>query len=152
MDQLRRRRRDGGISMVEVMMALAILAGGLLVMLTMQIQAMKGGRHSRNATEAARIAQNQMEILNHQSFATIVATPGFTAPTVVNGSMTAGATVAAVPQTYNLSWAITANVDPNPQIVADTFMFDVRVNWVDPNASPNTPPRTYLLSTIRYDD
>lgn len=151
MDQLRRRRRNSGISMVEVMMALAILAGGLLVMLTMQIQAMKGGRHSRNATEAARIAQNQMEILNHQSFATLVATPGFTAPTVVNGVMTGGG-AAAVPQVYNLSWAITANPDPNPLVTADTFQFDVRVNWVDPNASPNTPPRTFLLSTIRYDD
>ncbi len=137
--------------MIEVMVALAILAGGLLVMLTMQIHAMRGGRHGRTATEAARIAQNQMELLTHQSFATLAVTPGFTAPVNVNGVVTGGGPGAA-PQVYQLSWAISPNPDPNPQLAADTLQLDVRVQWADPNSPPGAPLRSYVISSIRYDD
>lgn len=137
--------------MIEVMLALSILAGGLLVMLTMQIQAMRGGRHGRNTTEAARIAQDQMEVLHHQDFTTLVLTGGWTPVVPRNGAVTGGG-VAAQAQAYQLDWIIRANPDPNPLITADTFQFDVRVRWADPNARPNTPLRSYVISSIRYDD
>ncbi|MCP3985188.1 MAG: hypothetical protein GY723_12420 [bacterium] len=152
MDELKRKRRGlAGLSLVEVMMALAILAGGLLVMLTMQIQAMKGGRHGRNATEAARIAQNQMEVLHHQPFAGLAATAGWTAAVARTGVVTGGG-VGAQGQQYQLDWTVAAFVDPNPSLQADTFQFDVRVRWADPNAPAGAPLRSYVISSIRYND
>ncbi|MAE96862.1 MAG: hypothetical protein CL910_19615 [Deltaproteobacteria bacterium] len=146
-----RLRRSSGLSMIEVMIALTILAGGLLVVLTMQIQATRAGRHGRNATEASRIAQNQMEVLNNQDFTTLAVTGGWTPVVAVNGVVTGGPAT-AVPQAYSLDWMVSANPDPNPSITADTFQVDVRVRWTDPNAPAGTPQRAYVISSIRYDD
>ena len=152
MDELKHQRRTlAGLSIVEVMMALTILAGGLLVMLTMQIQAMKGGRHGRNATEAARFAQNQMEILHHQPFAGLAPTGGWTAAVPLAGVVTGGG-VAAQAQQYQLDWTIAQFIDPNPALQADTFQFDVRVRWADPNAPAAAPLRSYVISSVRYND
>lgn len=147
---MHRRRRRAGLSMIEVMIALAILAGGMLVMMSLQIQATRGGRHGRNTTEAARIAQNQMEVLNNQDFTTLVPA-GWTPVTGVNGIVTGGGP-AAVPQAYSLDWQISANADPNPSITADTFQLDVRVRWTDPGSPAGTPQRAYVISSIRYND
>lgn len=152
MDELKRERRTlAGLSMIEVMLALTILAGGLLVMLTMQIQAMKGGRHGRNATEAARFAQNQMEVLHHQPWAVLAATAGWTAAIPLTGSVTGGG-AGAQAQQYQLDWTIAPFVDPNPALQADTFQFDVRVRWADPNAPVGAPLRSYVISSVRYND
>ncbi|MBW2397169.1 MAG: hypothetical protein JRG95_23210 [Deltaproteobacteria bacterium] len=152
MDELKPDRRAlAGLSMVEVMMALTILAGGLLVMLTMQIHAMKGGRHGRNATEAARFAQNQMEVLHHQPFGGLAATGGWTAVVPLTGFVTGGG-AAAQAQQYQLDWTIAPFVDPNPALQADTFQFDVRVRWADPNAPAASPLRSYVISSVRYND
>ena len=142
-----RGRRRAGLSMIEVMIALAILAGGMLVMLSLQIQATRGGRHGRNTTEAARVAQNQMEVLNNQDFTTLV-TGG---PALVNGIVTGGPAT-AVPQSYTVNWTVSPNPDPNPLLAADTRQVDVRVTWTDPNAPAGTPQRAYVISSIRYDD
>ncbi len=149
----REHRRRAGLSMIEVMMALSILAGGLLVMLSMQIQAMNGGRHGRNATEAAQIAQAQMARLHHQDFTTLAATGGWTVVVPVTGAVTGGGGAAAsTGQQYQLDWMVSQNPDPNPAIIADTWQIDVRVRWADPNARPGVPLRSYVISSIRYDD
>lgn len=152
MDQLKRsHRREAGLSIIEVMLALTILTGGLLVMLTMQIQAMGAGRHGRNVTEAARIAQNQMEVLNRQPFAGLAVTGGWTPVVPMVGVVTGGA-AGSQGQAYQLDWTIGLNLDPNPLIQGDTFQFDVRVRWADPNARPGVPLRVYVISSIRYND
>ena len=152
MDQLKCSQRGrAGLSIIEVMLALTILAGGLLVMLTMQIQAMGAGRHGRNTTEAARIAQNQMEVLHHQPFAGLALTGGWTAPVLRTGVVTGGGP-GAVAQQYQLDWTIAQNIDPNPALQADTFQFDVRIRWADPNAPAAAPLRAYVISSIRYND
>ncbi len=148
---LRRRKRSAGLSMVEVMLALSILAGGLLVMLTMQIQAMRQGRHGRSTTEAARVAQNQMELLHHQAFGTLALTGGWTAAQNVNSTAVMSGP-AGVPQVYLLDWMVSNNPDPNPLVTADTFQVDVRVRWTEPNAPAGAPQRSYVISSIRYDD
>ena len=56
-------RRAGGFSLLELMLAMSLLALGLLVLAGMQLQAMRGGSSSRRASEAAAIAQVRMESL-----------------------------------------------------------------------------------------
>ena len=52
------------MTLLEVMIALAVLAMGLLAMLAMQISAMRGGKYGRHTTEAAQLARDQMEYLH----------------------------------------------------------------------------------------
>lgn len=147
---MRRRRRSAGLSMVEVMLALSILAGGLLIMLTMQIQAMRGGRHGKSTTEAARFAQDRMEELNHRAFAGLVV-GGWNVEPALNGTVTGGQG-GGVAQVYTRDWRVSVNPDPNPLIQGDTRRLDVRVRWNDANAPPGAPQRSYVISSIRYDD
>lgn len=141
----RGRRTVAGMTLLEVMIALAILAAGLLAMLAMQISAMRGGRAGRDVTEAARIAQDQMELLHRVDWTDPQMNPtAWTVPTVVNGAVTGAGP--ALAQAYNLSWRIQATADPNLRLV------DVRVTWQEPNQPPGAPPRRYAVSTARHND
>ncbi len=147
------RNRNDGMSMIEVMVALAILAAGLLAMLTLQIQAIKQGQRGRHSTDAAQVAQDQMELLQTQPWAAI-APVGWTAPvaqTVTNPVQVAGvqaANVAAANQQFNVSWRITAF----PGAAAELRQIDVSVTWNEPDDPPGMPPRRYAISAVRHDD
>ena len=78
-------QRQEGLTLLELMVAMVILSIGLLGMLTMQIEAMKSGRVGKHVTDAAQIAQNQMETLQNQSWLASAPTGGWTVPIVVNG-------------------------------------------------------------------
>ncbi len=140
------QRREAGLTLIEVMVALAILAGGLLAMLAMQISAMRGGRVGRDYTEAARIAQDRMEFFHRLAWADPQIQPtAWTLPVVVNGSLS-GAGPGATPQSFNMQWRIVANADPNLRQI------DVRVTWLDPGAAPGAVPRRYAVSSVRHND
>lgn len=141
-----RHRSTGGMTLLEVMVAMAILAGGLLAMLTMQITAMKGGRSGRDSTEAARIAQDQMEFLHRLAWTDPQAQPtAWTATVPVTGALS-GAGPGAAAQNYNLQWRIQATPDPNVRLI------DVRVNWTEPGQPAGVPPRRYAISSARHND
>jgi Tfp pilus assembly protein PilV len=130
------------------MVALAILGAGLLAMLAMQVSALRQGRSGRDFTEAARIAQQQMELLHRidwdapamqpQPWTPAVATAGF-----VTGGGGGGPQVA---QNYNVQYRVQATGDPTMRTV------DVRVTWTEPGAPPAAPPRRYAISSARHDD
>ena len=63
-----RARRERGLTLVELMVAMVILSIGLISLLTMQIETMKSGRIGRHVTDAGRVAQDQMEVLQNQSW------------------------------------------------------------------------------------
>ena len=140
------------MTILEVMIALGILAVGLLAMLAMQISAMRGGKYGRHTTEAAQLARDQMEYLHRLDWGdALIAPTGWTAPTFMG---TAGPRIVTVqsasgPQqemVYNVSYRVTADPDTNLRHV------DVRVNWAEMNAPPGAPPRRYAMSTIRHND
>jgi Tfp pilus assembly protein PilV len=134
--------------MIEVIVALAILAGGLLTMLTMQISAMRGGRQGRDHTEAARIAQDQMEFLHRVDFADPLVSPQAWTPLVaVNGAVTGGGGGGAqLAQVYNLQYRVQATADANLRLI------DVRITWTEPGAPVAAPPRRYAVSSLRHND
>jgi len=134
----------GGFTLIEVTIALAVLAIGLLGVAVMQLQALSGGRHARHATEAAVIARDQME--NFQRLAwtdpQLDDTGGWTPVANVQSQVLAEDTGMVVQQTFGITWRIT-DVDPN--WMKDV---DVQVSWNPPVG----PPRTVTLSSVRYND
>jgi type IV pilus assembly protein PilV len=145
-------RHSGGMTLLEVMIALGVLALGLLAMLAMQISAMRGGSYGRHTTEAAQLARDQMEYLhrldwddpNIQPTAWTVDFLGDPNPQTVEVESAGG------PQeqmTYNVSYQVT-----NDALDANLRLVDVRVTWTEMNAQAGAPPRRYAMSTIRHDD
>lgn len=141
------------MTILEVMIALSVLALGLLAMLAMQVSAMRGGKYGRHTTQAAQLARDQMEFLHRLDWADALVQPtAWTAPAYMG---TAGPTIVTVqsangPQqemTYNVSYRVT-----NDAADTNLRLLDVRVNWTEMNAPPGAPLRRYAMSTIRHDD
>jgi len=137
-----RARKRAGFSMIEMMFALVILAGGLLAMLTAQISAIKQGKYGRHTTEAAQVAQDQMEYLLRLPWAAAAAQPAaWTVPTAVSHAYQ-NEQGAVQQQVFNLSWRIqAAGFDP------DVRLIDVNVTWNEPDAPAGAPARRYVLSS-----
>jgi type IV pilus modification protein PilV len=150
MSTSRRTRTSAGLSLLEVMIAMTILAVGLLGMLSMQLQAMSSTSTGRHVTDAARIGLDQLETLKYQSWASTAPT-AWTAPVVVTGAeavapvaVVAGAP-AAVPQAFNISWRISAVAG-----LVDARQIDVRVTWRENGDHAGMPPRRYAVSSFKY--
>jgi Tfp pilus assembly protein PilV len=133
--------------MIEVMIAMSILAVGLIAMLAMSVTALHSGRVGRDVTVAARVAQDRMEDLQRLPWADpqVQPTGGWTA---LNPQATAMVSAGGGGvQVFNLQRRITA-VPGN----ANLRTIDVRVNWVEPNDPPGAPPKRYAISSVRHND
>jgi len=134
-----RSRKSGGFTLIEVMIAIGILAFGLLALTTMQIKAMHGGNRGRHASNAAAIAENKMEQLQQDPWASIPATGGFVAdPAAQNNVLLDGAS--SNERTYNVSYQIT------DLVATYTRAIDVTVSWTEEGGEN----RSITLSSIRY--
>jgi prepilin-type N-terminal cleavage/methylation domain-containing protein len=137
-----RKRGERGFTLIEVLVAMGILATGLLAVSAAQLYAMRGGRSGRHTTDAAEIAQTQIEELNRLAWtdANLAQTAGWTPAVTRDREIeTEGAPV--VEQTYSLTWRIT-NVNNWVKTI------DVRVDWDE----PNRPGRSYTITTVRHND
>lgn len=137
-----RPRSGAGFTLLEVMVALGILAFGLLGVAAMQIHAMHGGRSARHTTHASEIARAQLETFQSARFVDLAPTPGWTVAQVVTRDVQAdGGTITE--QSYDLQWRISdLNAVPTLKSV------DVQVTWNE----PERPNRTVTLSTLRFDE
>jgi hypothetical protein len=105
----------------------------------MQIKAMHGSDRGRHATNAAAIAENKMEQLQQDPWATIPDTSGFvTDPVEQNDVQLAGGTNSE--RAYNLSHQIT------DLELTFTRAIDVQVSWTEEGGET----RSVTLSSIRY--
>jgi Tfp pilus assembly protein PilV len=116
------------------MIALSVLAVGLLTLSAMQIRALSVGRSGKIDTVATTIAQDKMEELAHKPWthADLAATGNWgTAQTITN---------TLEGQSYVLDWRVT------DVLATWTRSVDVRVQW----STPGRPNRSRVLSSIRY--
>ncbi len=140
----RRRRSARGFTLLEVMIALGILAVGLLSVAAAQLYAMRGGSSGRHTSDAAVVAHSQLENFQRIAFtdADLAATAGaFVAAPNAATTVVQTPDGDAVEMTYALSWRI-ADLDAARKTI------DVRVTWDE----PNRPGRQLVLSTVRHDD
>lgn len=128
----------GGFTLVEVVIALAVFAVGMLALSAMQLHAMRGESSGRHATRAAAIAESRMEQLQRLTWPQIAPTAGWSAP--LTRTTTVQGDPDQVEQTYTLDWRIT-------DVTAGlTRSLDVRVTW-DERERPN---RSVVLSSVRF--
>lgn len=140
---LRRLRDERGFSLLEVLIALSILAVGLLAMAAVQIQALKFGRVGRHTSDAALVARNEMEELQRVDWddPMVAPTGGWTAPTTENQEVE-GPGGTEVEQSYQLRRRVV-------EVVAgDVKSIDVQVNWNE----PNRPNRVFTISSLKKND
>ena len=132
-------RSRGGFTLLEVSIAIGVFAIGMLGLSAMQLHALRGGGSGRHATQAAAIAQSQMEQLDRLRWTDLTTTAGaFTVPVTVN-NLVQGDTPESE-MSYAVSWRI-ADVKPGW-----TRSIDVRVTWDE----PKRPNRSVVLSSLRY--
>lgn len=147
--RVRAQRQSEGFTLIEVVVAMSILATGLLAVSAAQLYAMRGGRSGRHTTDAAEIAQSQVEIFQRMDFQDpgLAPTAGWDPPggaQVDRSVQTPGAPL--VEQSYLLQWRI-AN---GPLVSGRVFLktIDVQVTWDE----PNRPGRSYTMTTMRHND
>lgn len=102
-----------GFTLIEVLMAMAIFSIGILAVGSMQIAAMNGGASARRSTDAATIAQDQIEKIIAGNYVDLAAP----ADAVVNGR-------------YSLNWTV-AEEDLNTDGNNDAKNVTVTVTWPD---------------------
>jgi type IV pilus modification protein PilV len=130
-----------GFTLLEIAISLGVFAIGMLALAAMQLHAMRSGSSGRHATQAATIAQSQMERLQRLRWtdADLADTAGaFTAPIIRTNTVQGDSN--QVEMSYAVDWRI-ADVEPNW-----TRSIDVRVTWDE----ENRPNRTVVLSSLRY--
>jgi type IV pilus modification protein PilV len=121
---IRRSKKESGFTLLEVMIALAILAVGLLAIATAQLYAMHRTGRSRHQTQALHLAQQQMEVFHSTPVASLPASGNDPTnpidPDVNDGDVT----------TFTRSWV----VQPNTPLAGITTI-TVTVSWVDRDGS-----------------
>lgn len=125
--------QQSGVSLIEVLIALVVLAGGIVALIKFQAHLSQNRGIINQQSEAVQIAESKLEELRH--FSVLTTTPGATAYDDISGGST---NVAGVSATYSLSWTVTDNTDPPHKVIV------VTVSWTDPAGSA----QSVMLTTI----
>ena len=143
----RERRRSEGFTLIEVVVAMGILATGLLAVSAAQLYAMRGGRRVATRPTASEIAQSQIENFQRMAVDGLAPTGGSAPPAACRSTTnveTTGATAARAELRSSAGASRTVRV--SGRVFLKTI--DVRVDWNE----PNRPGRSYTVTTMRHND
>lgn len=144
-----RRGRCEGFTLIEVMVAMVVLAFGLLGLAVMQLHALQqsaAGRHTTDASAVARTFLEQAHRLPWSAFGGAIG--AWTSPAWVGATSSVTTQIAtpgggqASEKTYNADWRVT-------DIGTGGCLRDieVRVRWTEVKVST---PKEVVLATRRY--
>ena len=98
--KIRHLKSQRGMTLVEVLVAVAILSIGLLAIASMQKTAVMVNMRAFDITEAATVAQSQLELLNSSTFNSANLDPGsYSVPNLAPG--------------YDCDWVVTNLTGPS---------------------------------------
>ena len=133
MSCLEQHKAQKGFTLIEVMIALVILATGLLALMTMQIVSIKANAFSSEMTYAAMLGQSELEKVRNMNYASVVA---------------------VAPQAYNVPATLTKGVayTVETQVQDNTPTTDMKrvtliINWF---SRPAGSEATTVLFTTRF--
>lgn len=149
-------RRAGGFTLLETMIAMVVLAFGLLTLAMMQLEAVTQGSAGRHTSDAAAVARTYLEQAQRVPWTELDAAQA-AADWVVPGWQGAAATVdtdidmpdgagGAVEHSYDVAWLVSdvmVGGVPNP-CLRDV---EVRVSWAEEDSPQD---KTLTLRTRRY--
>jgi prepilin-type N-terminal cleavage/methylation domain-containing protein len=133
------RRQEFGFTLVELMVAMTILAFGMLGVAATQLTSMHGNRSGRNLTAAVEVAQNEMEGVIRVAWSDL---PVANWTTPVESTTRVTDSVAILDQTYMVSRRVTEPVAEKLRAV------DIQVSWNDSSIGA----RSYSITTLRFND
>jgi prepilin-type N-terminal cleavage/methylation domain-containing protein len=136
----RRSARNRGVSMIEVMIALAVLGFGMLGVAAVQVSAFRATDQSRERTLAHGLAQQRLEIfqeMSRTSLETIRTDAGY--PNDPLNPIDPDPNDAQ-PMSFTRTWAITPDT-PEP----DVYTIMVTVGWTNARGAQ----RTLQLETFK---
>jgi type IV pilus assembly protein PilV len=111
-----------GFTLIEVMIALVILAAGLLALMGMQIVSIKSNAFSSEMTYASMLAQSRLEQIRNMSYDSVQT---ISPDEIVNGDE----------KTKGISYTVKTTVDTN-QPAANMKRVTLRIDWVGSPAGP----------------
>lgn len=123
------RRRQGGFTLVEVMVALGILAFGILAIASMQTSSLGGTNLAASTTEATTLAMDRLERLMLLAY--------------THADLNDGAHTPITQGRYTISWNVTTGTGH----LTNTKTIAVTVQW-DEKGAPKTSTLTYIKMDI----
>lgn len=129
-------RRQGGFSLIEMMIALGILAFGILATMAGQVAAMRFSSDSREHTIAMKLAEEQMEqffVMSAADVKALTSDPGYaTSPndpsSPIDPDPGDGNAMA-----FNRNWAIEADTPET-----DVIRITIDVSWTNTEGNTQT--------------
>ena len=126
----RNQRAQAGFTMVEVMVALGILAFGILAVASMQTSSLSGTRTAHCVTEATTVAMDKVEDLMMLAYTDADLTNGAHGPEYDTTNR------------YRIDWTVTDDIP-----VDSTKTIDVTVQWQE-RGVVRTSSRTYIKMDV----
>jgi len=115
---------NDGFTMIELLIAMTIMAVGMLAVAQMQVRAVTGNFFAKNVTESTIWAEDKMEELVSMSYANVVTGSAYTGP--VPAGYTISQTIAA--GTTDSTKLITITVTPTSGRGRPTTIFGIKPN------------------------
>ena len=135
----RQRSVRRGVSLIEAVVALAVLAFGMLGVAGLQTTLRGNADGARQRTEALRIAQSTIEA--RRSFSTLPAGGGIAYADIINQSVTLPPATNAT-YTIDETFAETANADPRRKTLT------VKVSWADRSGATQEVQLSTLIAGV----